>query len=272
MKNNVNELKNTLDKDVTQEDLEDISKYIYDSLDTISDTMLTDKIITPKDLPHAYKAQFLSRDETKYLITIYPDFEIWDALGKEKGDKFISDLAEVNHSITGTPIFMMDLYNAVGDELLITGIGLIIILLGVLLIHFKSIKYTLLAFLPLAFTLVYMVGTMSLLGIKFNMLNFLVVLLVIGIGLDDGVHVLHHYKEGEHNIKILFSTIGRAILLTTITTVFGFGSLSFSSYRGIAGLGVVLAIGVSLALIFTIVVLPIFLKDEKDEIKEDINV
>ena len=121
---------------------------------------------------------------------------------------------------------------------------------------------TALAFLPLAFTLVYMIGTMSLLNIKFNMLNFLVVLLITGIGLDDGVHILHHYKEGEKDIKKLFSTIGRAILLTTVTTVFGFGSLSFSSYRGIAGLGLVLAIGVSMALIFTILVLPIFLKDK----------
>jgi len=236
-------------------------------MDEISHKMLIEDVIKPTDLPDAYKAQFLSKDEQKYLITVYPDFEIWDSLGKEKGDAFLAELAAIDPSITGTPIFMMDLYNAVGDELMITGIVLIAILLAILLLHFRSIKYTLIAFLPLAFTLIYMVGTMALLNIKFNMLNFLVVLLIIGIGLDDGVHVLHHYKMGEKNIKVLFSTIGRAILLTTVTTVFGFGSLGFSSYRGIAGLGIVLAIGVSMALIFTVVVLPIFLKDAKD-IKE----
>jgi len=157
---------------------------------------------------------------------------------------------------------MNGLYDAVGSEMVLTGTVLLVILLLILLLHFKSIKYALLAFLPLVFTIIFMTGIISLLSIDFNMLNFMAILLIIGIGLDDGVHILHHYKEGEGNLKKLFSSIGRAILLTSITTVFGFGSLSFSSYRGIAGLGVVLAIGVTLALIFTVNILPIFLKDE----------
>ena len=264
MKQGIAALKGTLTKDISQENISFISEAIYNGMDEISSKMVIEDVIKPTDLPEAYKAQFLSRDEQKYLITVYPDFEIWDSLGKEKGDEFLAELAAIDPSITGTPIFMMDLYNAVGDELLLTGIVLIAILLAILLVHFRSIKYTLIAFLPLAFTLVYMVGTMALLDIKFNMLNFLVILLVIGIGLDDGVHILHHYQMGEKNIEVLFSTIGRAILLTTVTTVFGFGSLGFSSYRGIAGLGIVLAIGVSMALVFTVIVLPIFVKDEKD--------
>ncbi len=264
LRQSLKELEDKLSETVDENNLSELSSGIYYAVDDIQNIMLSGGIVTPSDLPDAYKSQFLSRDGSKYMITIYPDFEIWDALGTEKGDKFLSDLAAVNPRVTGTPIFMMDLYNAVGSELLLTGIILIAVLFLILMIHFRSVKYTLLAFLPLAFTLVYMMGTMVLFGIKFNMINFLVVLLIIGIGLDDGVHVLHHYKEGEKDIKKLFSTIGRAILLTTVTTVFGFGSLSFSSYRGIAGLGVVLAIGVSMALLFTIIVIPIFLKDEQD--------
>ncbi|MEX1378389.1 MAG: MMPL family transporter [Eubacteriales bacterium] len=264
IKQEIDALESTLKSDIKTDNIRYVSQSIYDGMNEIGNKMVIEDIIKPSDLPDAYKAQFLSKDEQKYLITVYPNFEIWDSLGKEKGDEFLAELAAIDPSITGTPIFMMDLYNAVGDELMITGIVLIIILLTILLVHFKSIKYTMLAFLPLAFTLVYMVGTMAFLNIKFNMINFLVILLVIGIGLDDGVHVLHHYKMGEHDIKRLFSTIGRAILLTTVTTVFGFGSLGFSSYRGIAGLGIVLAIGVSMALIFTVIILPIFLKDEQD--------
>lgn len=265
MRSALDQLENTLSGNVDSEDWDILSVDIYNGMQNLEEIMLSGSKLTPSDLPEAYKSQFLSEDETKYLVTVYPDFEIWNALGKEQGDKFLADIAAVNPKITGTPVFMMDLYNAVGDELLITGIVLISVLFLILLLHFRSLKYTLLAFLPLAFTLVYMIGTMSILNIKFNMLNFLVVLLITGIGLDDGVHILHHYKEGEKNIKKLFSTIGRAILLTTVTTVFGFGSLSFSSYRGIAGLGLVLAIGVSMALLFTILVLPIFLKDSPKE-------
>jgi len=247
----------------TQDELDGLSDAVYASMENIQKKMLSSDQITPSDLPDAYKAQFVSKDESRFLITIYPEFDIWQELGTEKGDQFLSDLTKVDPNITGTPIFMMDLYDAVGDELLMMGLTLMGILLAILLLHFRSIKYALLAFLPLAFTLVYTIGTMSILNIQLNMINFLVILLIIGIGLDDGVHILHHYKEGEKNIKTLFSKIGRAIFLTTVTTVFGFGSLSFSSYRGIAGLGIILAIGVTLALVFTIVVLPIFLKKEK---------
>jgi predicted RND superfamily exporter protein len=237
-------------------------------MEEIETKILSVNLLTPSDLPAAYKSQYVSKDENKFLITIYPDFDIWDELGKEKCDIFLSDITNISPDVTGTPIFMLDLHNAVADELLMMGSILIGILLIILFIHFRSLKYTLLAFLPLSFTMVYMIGIMKLINLQFNMINFLVVLLIIGIGLDDGVHILHHYKEGERNIKKLFSRIGRAILLTTVTTVFGFGSLSFSSYTGIAGTGVILAIGVSLALVFTILALPIFLRHEKKKQKK----
>ncbi len=261
----IEKLNAILETNISQSKLDDLSDAVYDSMDDIQEVMLSASILTPADLPEAYKTQFVSKDGSEFLITIYPEFDIWQELGTEKGDKFLADLTKVDASITGTPIFMKDLYDAVGDELLKMGLILVGILLVILLIHFRSIKYAVIAFLPLIFTFVYTLGTMAIFNIQFNMINFLVILLIIGIGLDDGVHILHHYKQGERNIKILFSKIGRAIFLTTVTTVFGFGSLSFSSYRGIAGLGVILAIGVTLAFVFTVVVLPIFLKEEKVE-------
>jgi len=94
------------------------------------------------------------------------------------------------------------------------------------------------------------------------MLNFLSILLIIGIGIDNGVHILHHYKIGERKIGYLFSSVGKAILLTTLTTVCGFGSLIFSSYRGIASLGAALSIGVICAFVMTIVVLPLLLRNK----------
>jgi predicted RND superfamily exporter protein len=93
------------------------------------------------------------------------------------------------------------------------------------------------------------------------MLNFLSILLIIGIGIDDGVHILHHYKTGVKKINYLFSSVGKAILMTTLTTVLGFGSLMFSSYRGIASLGAALSIGVLYAFIMTVIVLPILIKE-----------
>jgi predicted RND superfamily exporter protein len=94
------------------------------------------------------------------------------------------------------------------------------------------------------------------------MLNFLGILLIIGIGIDDGVHILHHFQDEEGQVHPVFSNVGRAILLTTLTTMCGFGSLMFSSYTGIASLGIVLFIGVAYAFIMTVLIIPIFLKDK----------
>ncbi len=261
----INHLTTTLENNQAEHEyLEDLSSRFYNTFKTMGDNMMADEAITTSNLPDNLKKQFIGSSGEVYLISVIPDFEVWSNLDTELGESFIRELKEVDESMTGTPIFMKVLFDSVSEELVTTGLLLFGLLLFVLMLHFRSIKYTLLAFLPLVFTLVFMVGTMALIGLDFNMLNFLAVLLVIGIGIDNGVHILHHYKVGERHIKSLFASIGRAILLTTVTTAFGFGSLMFSSYRGIASLGSALAIGVSYAFVMTVVILPIFLKDVKE--------
>lgn len=235
----------------------------YDYGLILKEQILDLKILRVDDIPENYKKQFVSKDGTKFLISVYPDFEIWDNMNTKKGEKFFSDISKVNRSITGTPVFLKILFDSVGEELLMIAIILVVILFTILLFHFRSIRYTVLGFIPLVLTLIFTTGTMVLLDLKLNMLNFLSILLILGIGIDYGVHILHHYKEGEKNIRNLFSSVGRAILLTTLTTICGFGSLTFSSYRGIASLGQALVIGVSYAFIFTIIVLPLLLKNEE---------
>ncbi len=252
-----------LTKDLKEsENLKTLGKDYYDIAFGLFDRMLSVEKLKVENLPDNFKKQFVSEDGEKYLLSIYPEFDIWSNMGTEKGEKFFRDIVSVDKSITGTPIFMKVLYESVSDELLLVGAVLVSILFLILLIHFKSIKYAILAFLPLPLTLVFTLGTMVLIGLSFNMLNFLSVLLISGIGIDYGVHILHHYKKGETRVKNLFSSVGRAILLTTLTTMCGFGSLVFSSYRGIASLGQALFIGVGYAFIMTVIVLPIMLKEK----------
>ncbi len=245
-----------------QEEIDTLSEDYYKISENISEKLFEVSLLTPEQLPENYKKQYISEDGTQYLLTIYPDFEVWSNLDTELGIKFFDDIAEVSDRITGTPIFMKVLYESASDEMLMIGMILVVILFVILMLHFRHIKYAVFAFVPLLLTLVFTVGTMSLIDLKFNILNFLALLLIIGIGIDYGVHILHHYKEGERRIFNLFSSVGRAILLTTLTTLSGFGSLMFSSYRGVATLGAALFIGVSYAFIMTVLVLPLLLKNE----------
>ncbi|MBI9015273.1 MAG: MMPL family transporter [Clostridiales bacterium] len=257
----VDEMMTPFEMKIPEAKIEDINKIYYETMLELSDEMLTYETLEPNDLPEAYKSQFVSKEGDQFLITIYPEFNIWENLDTDKGDQFFKDIEAVNKQITGTPIFMKVIFESAGSELMLIGGVLLVILLSILLLHFKSIPYALAALLPLLLTLIFMMGTMSLLDLKFNMLNFLSILLIIGIGIDNGVHILHHYKIGEQKINYLFASVGKAILLTTLTTVCGFGSLIFSSYRGIASLGSALSIGVISAFIMTIVVLPLLLKN-----------
>jgi len=243
--------------------MNDLNQVFYESYLDLGQRISAGDYLTVDQLPQAYKSQFVSEDGQHYLVSFYPSFGIWDNMKSETGEAFIDMLSKEAPELTGTPLFMKIMYETAAEEAVMTGLVILGVLFVILLLHFRSIKFAFLAFIPLGIALTSTVGTMVLIDLDFNILNFLGLLLIIGIGVDYGVHIIHHYQEGR-SIHEVFSSVGRAILLTTLTTMIGFGSLMFSSYRGVATLGGVLVIGVGYAFIMTILIIPIFLK-ERDQ-------
>ncbi|MBU0727632.1 MMPL family transporter, partial [Patescibacteria group bacterium] len=130
----------------------------------------------------------------------------------------------------------------------------------VLLIDFQSIKKVLLAMIPLVVGIVWMVGVMELFGLQITLLNIMAIPMIIGIGIDDGVHIVHRYQiEGKDAHKLVFASTGRAILLTSVTTMLGFGSLWFATYRGLGSMGIALFIGVGTCFLATVIVIPVII-------------
>jgi len=101
------------------------------------------------------------------------------------------------------------------------------------------------------------VGTMAALGMPLNLLNVLVVPLLLGVGVDSGIHLVH---RAEHPVlareDLLGTTTARAVFFSALTTAMSFGTLGFSSHRGISDLGVALTIGMFLVVICNLIVLP----------------
>jgi len=113
------------------------------------------------------------------------------------------------------------------------------------------------AMIPLACGVFWMVGFMHLIGMQINVVNIIGLPLIIGIGIDDGVHIMHRWKhEGKGKIRTIFSSTGKAIFLTSLTTMFAFGSLVFSIFRGWASFGGALFIGVGACFLTTVIILP----------------
>jgi len=111
----------------------------------------------------------------------------------------------------------------------------------------------LMAMIPLAFGIFWMVGLMHLVGMQLTVMNVMGLPLIVGIGIDDGVHIVHRWKhEGKGKIGVVFSSTGKAILLTSLTTMLAFGSLVFSIWRGFGHLGAALFLGVGACFLATV--------------------
>jgi predicted RND superfamily exporter protein len=98
-------------------------------------------------------------------------------------------------------------------------------------------------------------------GLAFNYTNIIALPLLLGIGVDSGIHIVQRAREGSSvSVRALLrsSTI-RATILSAVTTIAGFGSLAFSAHPGTASLGLVLTIGLLMMLLTTVILLPALL-------------
>jgi len=91
---------------------------------------------------------------------------------------------------------------------------------------------------------------------QLTVVNVMALPMILGIGIDDGVHIVHRWRiEGSKKVKQIFASTGKAILLTSITTMLAFGSLVFSIYRGFGSLGGAMFIGVGACFLSTVIIL-----------------
>jgi predicted RND superfamily exporter protein len=102
-----------------------------------------------------------------------------------------------------------------------------------------------------------MFGLMDLFGMKLNLMNIFAVIMIIGIGVDYGVHMLHRfYEEGRYDAALAVSQTGKAVLMAALTTTFGFGTITYSDYPGLISMGVACILGVGACTIASLVLLP----------------
>ena len=125
-------------------------------------------------------------------------------------------------------------------------------------LNFRSVAFTMLALVPPVLGGLLSFGALSFLGISFNPANLILLPLILGIGVDDGVHVLHDFHSQPGSYRLSPSTMN-AIVLTSLTSMIGFGSMMIAAHRGLYSVGLVLVIGVGSCLFVSLVPLPAIL-------------
>ena len=144
------------------------------------------------------------------------------AIGKELG----LELRVASPSI----IYVSMLDNIKTDGARMMGIALIVVLI-MLIIGFRHPVRAVFSLLPLAFGVVWMIGLAAFLGIKLDFFNVIILPVVVGIGVDDGVHFFHHWLESG-SVGETAQRVGASVTMTSITSMIGFGGLAVTGLRG----------------------------------------
>lgn len=160
-------------------------------------------------------------------------------------------------TVSGKPMIWADVLIAMEVDGIKTTIASLSVVVLLLLLFERNVRGTLLILVPLTVALAFTGGAMVLFDIKLNFFNMLALPTVIGMGVDDGVHLYHRHKElGPDSARYVVRTTGMAAVLTTVTTSIGFGSLMLANHQGLNSLGLLSIIGMASALFATLVVLP----------------
>jgi len=210
--------------------------------------------LTLQTLPEDITSKFYNKTRDHFLITIIPKEKVWDF---EFLKRFSEQMNRVDPHITGTPPMFLALMKYIARDGKMATILTLVVVFILLFLDFRSICITLITMIPLIFGAVWMVGLLKILGLQLTFVNVMGIPMIVGIGIDDGVHLMHRYRiEGKGQIRTVVSSTGKAIFLTSLTTMAGFGSLLIAKYRGLGSLGILLVLGVAACFITTILILP----------------
>ena len=135
-------------------------------------------------------------------------------------------------------------------------IPICLVLALTLLITFRNVKDLLLSILLLGGGLGALAATMSALGIGWNLASLAAIPLLLGTGIDYGIHLLLALKRTDNDIRQVQATTGRAVFFSGMTTVIGFSSLFFAGNRGISSLGLACCVGTLWILLIVLWLLP----------------
>jgi hopanoid biosynthesis associated RND transporter like protein HpnN len=212
--------------------------------------------ITLADLPPDLRVRYVGQTG-KWLLRVFAKDCLWDFAPLVQ---FCNQARSVDPDATGKPFSTVEGLRAMRDGFQRAGFYAFVVIAVVLLADFRCWRNTLIALTPLVIGVVLSLGVMGLFGIPLNPANMIAFPLLLGVGVDNGVHVLHDWllrrAQGHSTIS---RAIGRGVLVKALTTMIGFGTLMISSERGLAGLGLILALGVGCCMLTALVLLPALL-------------
>ena len=219
--------------------------------------------LTAEDLPSPIQRVFTGIPGSGgYLVYVYNKKGMSNL---KNAEAFVSDIRTVEangktfYPATEAMIFV-DMLNLMRAD---AGRAVVFVLIAVaivLIIAFRNIKHTVIVITPVVIGMIWMLGLMVALEIKLNIFNMVVLPTVLGIGIDNGIHIFHRYIEEGGRVRHVIRTTGGAAFLTTLTTMLGFAGTLAASNQGLQSLGLVACLGLGCCMVSSLTVFPALLQ------------
>ncbi len=208
-------------------------------------------------LPAEERARWVSPKHQTHLLMAVAKADLRNVAALRE---FVQQVSGVAAQVTDIPAISL----AAGDaavqafqQAFVTAFILITLLLALLL---RNVKDVLLVLTPLSLAGLFTTAAAVLLDIPFNFANIIALPLLLGIGVDNGIHMVSRARNSHvSNNNLLQTSTATAVILSALTTIGSFGNLGYSSHPGTASMGQLLTIGVFIIMLCTLIVLPVLL-------------
>lgn len=211
--------------------------------------------VTIADLPSVLVERYHGRTG-KWLVQVFAKQSVWDYGPMVQ---FREEVTSVDPRATGKPISTLHSLEQMTDGYRRGALVAVLVIFVAVYWDLRRLSDTLLAAVPLSLGSVVTLGAMGWLGIPLNPANLIAFPLILGIGIDGGVHVMHEYRArvGRYFVS---RDLFRALSLCGLTSIAGFASLILAQHRGMASIGQVLSLGIAACSASALVVLPAILR------------
>lgn len=212
------------------------------------------------ELPEKIRAKtglFYNNAKNRLSAYVYPAGPEWNESDVNTLKKDVNGLGE-GWKITGWPMLSADLKESIIKESVTAALISFGFIFVMIYIHFRRAVIILFVQSPLLFGLLMTLGIMGFSNTGFNYINIAAITLIFGISVDYGVYMMQALSENGHQEdKSIIRHAFKNIVICSLTTAAGFGSLVTTNFRGISSLGLVIIIGIMSCLMISISLLPL---------------
>jgi len=216
----------------------------------------------PEDVLEVFRGK-RDRPGVLFFVNALPELELDDG---RNAIAFADEVSEVNtpagvfHPSSDAVVYGQVLKTMFRDSKKVLVISFLSVF-GFVFLNFRNFKKACLVMVPIVAGVFWVMGLLWLGGVSLNLYNMVMIPSIMGMSIDNSIHVYHSYEElGKGSLEKVLASAGLSSLLASLTNAAGFLGLLFCHHGGLRSMGIVATLGLLTCLISTLVFLPMILQ------------